>query len=102
MVSKIVLILFLASSAAGLGNSFDLRRAPAPGDRARIVADGWAAGPVVLGGIRFPVGDVWTVGGEIRWQKAVGEGLMDQNEFFLGDKIDLGGWNYNFTVHLRF
>jgi len=27
---------------------------------------------------------------------------MDQNEFFLGDKIDLGGWNYNFTVHLRF
>ena len=51
---------------------------------------------------RFPVGDVWTVGGEIRWQKAVGEGLMDQNEFFLGDKIDLGGWNYNVTVHLRF
>ena len=49
-------------------------------------------GPGVLGGIRFPVGDVWTVGGEIRWQKAVGEGLMDQNEFFLGDKIDLGGW----------
>ena len=23
-------------------------------------------------------------------------------EFFLGDKIDLGGWNDNFTVHLRF
>ena len=71
-------------------------------DNDRFVADGWAAGPVVLGGIRFPVGDVWTVGGEIRWQKAVGEGLIDQNEFFLGDKIDLGGWNYNFTVHLRF
>jgi len=48
------------------------------------------------------VSDVWTVGGEIRWQKAVGKGLIDQNEFFLGDKIDLGGWNYNFTVHLRF
>jgi opacity protein-like surface antigen len=66
-------------------------------DNDRFVADGWAAGPVVLGGIRFPVGDVWTVGGEVRWQKAVGKGLMDQNEFFLGDKIDLGGWNYNFT-----
>jgi opacity protein-like surface antigen len=71
-------------------------------DNDRFVADGWAAGPVVLGGIRFPVSDVWTVGGEIRWQKAVGKGLIEQNEFFLGDKIDLGGWNYNFTVHLRF
>jgi opacity protein-like surface antigen len=71
-------------------------------DTDRFVADGWAAGPVVLGGIRFPVSDVWTVGGEIRWQKAVGEGLIDQNEFFLGDKIDLGGWTTNFTVHLRF
>lgn len=71
-------------------------------DNDRFVADGWAAGPVVLGGIRFPVGDVWTVGGELRWQKAVGEGLIDQNEFFLGDKIDLGGWTTNFTVHLRF
>ena len=71
-------------------------------DNDRFVADGWAAGPVVLGGIRFPVGDVWTVGGEIRWQKAEGKGLIDQNEFFLGDKIDLGGWNYNFTMHLRF
>ena len=58
----------------------------------RFVADGWAAGPVVLGGIRFPVGDVWTVGGEIRWQKAEGKGLHRAEEFFLGDKIDLGGW----------
>ena len=71
-------------------------------DNDRFLADGWAAGPVVLGGIRLPVSDVWTVGGEIRWQKAVGEGLIKQNEFFLGDKVDLGGWNYNFTVHLRF
>jgi len=67
-----------------------------------FVADGTAVGPVVLGGIRFPVSDVFTVGGEIRWQKAVGKGLVDQNEFFLGDKIDLGGWNTNFTFHLRF
>ncbi|HEY5770634.1 MAG TPA: tetratricopeptide repeat protein [Terrimicrobium sp.] len=48
-MSKIVLILFLASSAAGLGNSFDLRRAPAPGDRARTVADGWAVSRDALG-----------------------------------------------------
>jgi opacity protein-like surface antigen len=71
-------------------------------DNDRFLGDGWAVGPVVLGGIRFPVTDVWTVGGEIRWQKAEGKGLLDQNEFFLGDKIDLGGWNYNFTVHLKF
>jgi len=71
-------------------------------DNDRFVADGTAAGPVVLGGIRFPVSDVMTVGGEIRWQKAVGKGLIDQNEFFLGDKIDLGGWTTNFTFHLRF
>ena len=71
-------------------------------DNDRFVADGWASGPVVLGGIRFPVSDIWTVGGEIRWQKAVGKGLLEQNEFFLGDKIDLGGWNYSFTAHVRF
>jgi opacity protein-like surface antigen len=71
-------------------------------DNDRFVADGWAAGPVILGGIRFPVNDVWTVGGEIRYQKAVGKGLIEQNEFFLGDKVDLGGWNANFTAHLRF
>ena len=71
-------------------------------DTDRFIASGTAVGPVVLGGIRFPVADVWTVGGEIRYQKAEGKGLIDQNEFFLGDRIDLGGWNYNFTMHLRF
>jgi len=71
-------------------------------DTDRFVADGTAVGPVVLGGVRFPVSDVFTVGGEIRYQKAVGKGLIEQNEFFLGDKIDLGGWTTNFTFHLRF
>ena len=71
-------------------------------DRDRFVANGTAVGPVVLGGIRLPVSDIWTVGGEIRYQKAEGKGLVDQNEFFLGDKIDLGGWTTNFTFHLRF
>ena len=56
----------------------------------------------MLGGIRFPVGDVWTVGGEVRWQKAEGEGAHRPERVFLGDKIDLGGWTTNFTVHLRF
>jgi opacity protein-like surface antigen len=71
-------------------------------DNARFVADGWAAGPVILGGVRFPVSDVWTVGGELRWQKAVGKGLQDQEPLFLENRVDLGGWTTNFTVHLRF
>jgi opacity protein-like surface antigen len=71
-------------------------------DSDRFVADGWAAGPVIVGGIRFPVSDVWTVGGEVRYQKAVGKGLLDHSEFFTADKIDLGGWTTNFTMHIRF
>lgn len=66
----------------------------------RFVDSGTTAGPIVLGGIRVPVSDVWTVGGEVRWQKAEGKGLLDER--FLGDKIDLGGWTLNFTTHLRF
>ena len=68
--------------------------------RDRYVANGTATGPVVLGGIRFPVADVWTVGGEIRYQKAEGKDLFDAG--LLGDKIDLGGWTTSFTFNLRF
>jgi opacity protein-like surface antigen len=66
----------------------------------RFIKSGWTAGPVVLGGVRFPIGDVFTVGGELRYQKAEGKGLLEED--FLGDKIDLGGWSTNFTFHLRF
>ena len=66
----------------------------------RFVDSGTTAGPIVLGGIRFPVSDVWLVGGEVRWQKAEGKGLLDKD--FLGDKIDLGGWTTSLTFHLRF
>ncbi len=68
--------------------------------RDRYVADGTAVGPVVLGGIRFPVADIWTIGGEIRWQKAVGNDLIESG--LLADKIDLGGWTTSFTFNLRF
>ncbi len=68
--------------------------------RDRYIASGTSIGPVVLGGIRFPVADVWSVGGEVRWQKAEGKDLIEEG--FLGDKIDLGGWTTAFTFHLRF
>jgi len=65
----------------------------------RYVADGVAVGPTVFGGVRGVV-DRYTVGGEARWQKAEGKGLFEQG--FLGDKLDLGGWNLNFTFGVRF
>jgi opacity protein-like surface antigen len=67
--------------------------------RQRYIDSGTAIGPVVLGGIRFPVSDVFTAGGELRYQKA--EGKIDDTGF-LGDRIDLGGWSTSSTVHLRF
>jgi len=64
-------------------------------------ASGTAVGPVILGGLRFPIGDAMTAGGEVRWQKALGDtGGIDEG--FLGDKIDLGGVTANFTIHFRF
>ena len=69
--------------------------------RARYVANGTAVGPVVLGGIRAPVGDVFMIGGEIRYQKAEGDTKPATSEL-LGDKIDLGGWTASFTMHFRF
>jgi outer membrane protein W len=65
----------------------------------RFLADGVAVGPTIFGGVRG-VSDRYTVGGELRWQKAEGKGLFDEG--FLGDKLDLGGWNFNFTFGVRF
>jgi hypothetical protein len=69
--------------------------------RASFEAKGTEVGPVILGGIRFPVADVWLIGGEVRWHSAKGDtGGIDEG--FLGDKIELGGWTTNFAVHFRF
>jgi outer membrane protein W len=61
--------------------------------------DGTAAGPIVLAGARAPVQN-WTVGGEFSWQKVVADVPADVG--LLGTKLDLGGWNFNFTVGFRF
>jgi opacity protein-like surface antigen len=65
----------------------------------RYVADGVAVGPMILFGLRAPVSN-WTVGGEVRWQKAEAKGLLEAG--FLGDRLDLGGWTTNFTLGVRF
>ena len=65
--------------------------------RASYVASGSATGPVILGGIRYG-GQTLTAGGEIRFQSAD----ANLNSDFAGNKIDLGGWTYNFTLGVRF
>ncbi len=64
----------------------------------RFVATGTELGPVALAGIRFPLGDTWSLGGEVRYQKA----SADLSNEFLGPKLDLGGFHYLMTVHFKF
>jgi opacity protein-like surface antigen len=64
-----------------------------------FVGSGTATGPVVLGGVRVPIGSVG-VGGEIRWQSA--QGTLPEDQDFAGTKIDLGGFTYSFTLNFRF
>jgi hypothetical protein len=64
-----------------------------------FVGSGTAVGPVILGGVRVPVGPV-AVGGELRWQSAKGDLPADQD--FAGNRIDLGGITYTFTINVRF
>jgi hypothetical protein len=67
--------------------------------RGNFVGSGTATGPVILGGIRVPVGS-WGVGGELRYLSATGDLPADQD--FAGSKIDLGGLTYAFTINVRF
>jgi outer membrane protein W len=62
-------------------------------------SSGTATGPTVLGGIRVPLGS-FSLGGEVRWQKALGD--LPADEGFSGNKIDLGGVNYLATFNVRF
>lgn len=63
------------------------------------IGSGGAAGPLVLGGLRVPIGS-FAVGGEIRYQAA--EGRLPADQGFAGTRIDLGGFNYLFLVNVRF
>ena len=66
--------------------------------RGSFTDDGTEFGPVILGGIRFPVEDSFLIGGEVRWQRAEG----NLSEDFVGDRIDLGGVTYQAVFHFRF
>jgi hypothetical protein len=64
-----------------------------------FLGSGTAIGPVVLGGLRVPIGPA-VPGFEIRWQSAKGDLPTDQD--FAGSKIDLSGISYLFTFAIRF
>ena len=67
--------------------------------RDTFTGSGGTVGPVILGGARFPIGSV-DLGGEIRYQS--GSGNLPASQGFAGSKIDLGGFNYLFTMNFRF
>ena len=67
----------------------------------RYIAKGTAVGPVILAGIRAPIGDVWDIGGEVQFQKAIGDTKRAETGL-LADKIDLGGFHALLTMHIRF
>jgi hypothetical protein len=53
----------------------------------------------VFGGIRLPLTHNFSIGGELRYQRAAGE--LDPT-FFNGDRIDLGGITWQGVVQVKF
>ena len=68
--------------------------------RDRCVADGTDIGGLILGGVRFPVGDRFALGGELRYQQASGHVGIENG--FLNDRIDLGGLTSQFVFQIKF
>jgi hypothetical protein len=64
-------------------------------------ASGTTLAPVVLGGIRFPInGDVYALNLEARYQ--FGKGNLGNDNGFLAEKINLGGFNFTAGFQIRF
>lgn len=61
--------------------------------------DGTATGPMVLFGVRVPIGPAFNFGGEARWNGGSADLAPELN--FAGDKLDLGGWTAAATFHVR-
>jgi len=62
--------------------------------------EGTEVGPVVVGGVRFPVGPAILLGGEFRYQDATAD--LDESQGFAGTEIDLGGYTWLATFQIRF
>ncbi|NQW05576.1 MAG: hypothetical protein HQ485_16345 [Acidobacteria bacterium] len=69
--------------------------------RDRYVADGTSVAPVVLGGVRFPLGgDIYALTTELRYQ--FGTGDLGADNGFLTEKIDLSGLHFTVGFQVRF
>jgi len=72
--------------------------------RDSFTGSGSTAGPIIVGGIRAPFGNV-SPGFEVRYQSASGDLPTDQftsNTTNATPKIDLGGFTYLFSLNFRF
>lgn len=67
--------------------------------RDTFAGSGTSTGPVILGGLRVPLGS-WDLGGEMRWQRALGD--LPTAEGFSADRINLGGFTYSATINVHF
>jgi len=61
--------------------------------------EGMEIGPVIVGGIRFPVGGNALIGGE--WRYSTAKADVDPSLGFFGDTLDLGGNAFLFTVQFK-
>ncbi len=69
--------------------------------RDRYIANGTTLAPVVLGGLRLPLGgDIYSLNTELRYQ--FGSGDLGANSGFLTEKIDLSGLNFTVGFQIRF
>ena len=64
---------------------------------AKFEADGTEVAPVVLGGVRFLATDAFTIGGEVRWQKASGDTGGICAKASSARRSISGGWTTNFS-----
>jgi hypothetical protein len=64
-----------------------------------FASSGTAVGPVVLGGIRVPIGPM-APGFEVRWRG--GKADLPSDQTFSSNRLDLSGINYLFTFNIRF
>lgn len=68
--------------------------------RDNFIDEGMKAGPVFLGGIRFPIGASALIGGEYRYTRATVD--LDPALGFAGETLDIGGNTLLVTLQFKF
>lgn len=68
--------------------------------RDNFIDEGVKAGPVFLGGLRFPIGASALVGAEYRYTRAIAD--LDPALGFAGETLDIGGNTVLLTLQFKF